>query len=70
MSMESPTEYEIATHKGRQLCERGGSGYCGSIGIRGHIDQMNDPKSWIHSFLDVWFLKFKQSINTAGFWNM
>ena len=52
-----PTKYEIATHKGRQICEARemGGGYCGSIDLEGHIAQMKDPDSWVHSSLDRWY---------------
>lgn len=62
MSVESPTEYEIATHKGRQMCESMSADYCGSIDLVGHIKQMGDSSSWIHSSLDGWLLRFKQSV--------
>lgn len=52
--MIKPSEYELATHKGRQADESDSPGYCGSCSIEIHCAQVRDPKSWVHSSLKLW----------------
>lgn len=64
MSIETPTEYEIETHKGRQICERRelGMGYCGSVSLETHIKGLNNSSHWMHSSKDHWLLEYKRSL--------
>ena len=50
-----PTEYQLLTHKGRQIDESKSPGYCGSCSLELHIDQMNDKGSWVQTWLDQWY---------------
>lgn len=49
-----PTEYELATHKGRKIDESRDPSYCGSCSIEIHCSQVRDPKSWVHSSIKTW----------------
>ena len=44
------------SHKGRQICEAHelGAGYCGSIDYEGHVRQLCNPDSWVHSSVEDW----------------
>lgn len=44
------------TYKGRCISEARelGVGYCGSCSFKMHVDQLNDPDSWVHSSVDRW----------------
>jgi hypothetical protein len=50
-----PTEYQLLTHKGRQIDESKSPDYCGSCTIELHIAQMEDKSSWVQGFLDQWY---------------
>lgn len=48
------TEYELATHKGRQIDESKSPDYCGSCSIELHASQLKDKASWVHSSIKRW----------------
>lgn len=50
------TAFERLTYEGRQISDRRylGGGYCGSISLEGHIEQLADPGSWVHSSTTDW----------------
>lgn len=50
-----PTDYQLLTHKGRQIDESKSPGYCGSCTLEVHIAQMEDKSSWVQSFLTQWY---------------
>lgn len=52
--MKEPTNYELITHRGRQIAESKMPGYCGSCDIETHCAQVRDPKSWVQSSLPLW----------------
>ena len=56
MSIEKPTVFEISTHKGRMIVDKDELklSYCGSINLKGHIKQLNDPNSWVHNVKEDW----------------
>lgn len=57
-----PTEYEIQTYEGRNICGaaelKGGYMGCGSL--ENHVAQMRDPDSWVHSSKDRWLKAYKR----------
>ena len=56
-SLGPPTEYEKITYEGRCICQSKelGPGYMGSGPLEGHVAQMRDPESWVHSCADEWY---------------
>lgn len=51
------TEKEILlSYEGRCICDKQelGGGYCGSCSIEIHREQLNNPKSWVHSSMQHW----------------
>jgi hypothetical protein len=63
MSIENPTLYELETYEGRKICERRelGGGYCGSASFECHVNQLNNPESWVHSSKDRWLREYLKS---------
>ncbi len=51
--------FEKLTHEGRKVCDREdlGCGYCGSVTLELHIEQLADPDSWVHSSKERWLEK-------------
>jgi len=46
--------YAKITYRGRVIQESKDPSYCGSCHIDLHVDQMNNPKSWVQSSLKKW----------------
>lgn len=55
-SLSETAHYIRLSHAGRQICDRDemGGGYCGSVSRQGHLEQLCDPQSWVHSSIDRW----------------
>lgn len=63
--MRKYSEEEILlSYKGRCISDREdmGLGYCGSCTIEIHRDQLNDSKSWVHSFVLDWIQETKPKL--------
>ncbi len=50
------TTFAMLTHEGRIVCDREdlNGGYCGSVSLELHIEQLANPDSWVHSSKDRW----------------
>lgn len=62
--MDTHTTFEKLTHEGRKICEREdlAGGYCGSISLEGHIEQLSNPESWVHSSKSRWLKRVSENM--------
>jgi len=56
MTKKVTQEYVELTHKGRIICDRKElrEGYCGSVSLALHAEQMRDPTSWVQYVHESW----------------